>query len=103
MFTLPLPRLKSCQNARPLGASVPPLGLSNKALTDGLSILFNFNDDMTNAIDVPQVASSSHAGDVARRPFEGELASMTLWPEIEKVFGHGYEVRRAQGSGRFYS
>lgn len=26
-----------------------------------------------------------------RRPFEGELASITLWPEVEKVFGHGYE------------
>ncbi|KIM90735.1 hypothetical protein PILCRDRAFT_144601 [Piloderma croceum F 1598] len=63
--------LMSDENARPLGASVPPLGLSNKALTD--------------------VAPSSHAGAAVRRPFDGELALMTLWPEIEKVFGHGYE------------
>ncbi|EEB88567.1 hypothetical protein MPER_13535, partial [Moniliophthora perniciosa FA553] len=28
---------------------------------------------------------------LTRRPFEGELAAITLWPETEKVFGHGYE------------
>ena len=30
--------------------------------------------------------------DSSRKPFDGELASLTLWPEVEKIFGHGYEV-----------
>ncbi|KIM46249.1 hypothetical protein M413DRAFT_16963 [Hebeloma cylindrosporum] len=57
---------------RPLGANVPPLGLSNKAVTEG-----------------PQELPG---GPIAsRRPFDGELASITLWPETEKIYGHGYE------------
>ncbi|KAJ3572458.1 hypothetical protein NP233_g3066 [Leucocoprinus birnbaumii] len=57
---------------RPAGASVPPLGLSNKAVGDGSSV-------------APVLAPST------RQPFEGELSGATLWPEIEKIFGHGYE------------
>jgi len=62
------------QTERPAAASVPPLGLSNKAVKDAsvVSTVYDWNG-------------------VHRRPFEGELSSMTLWPEIEKVFGHGYE------------
>ncbi|GAW07632.1 WD40 repeat-like protein [Lentinula edodes] len=67
---------------RPMGASVPPLGLSNKADADG-------------AVTV--------AAPEFRRPFEGELASVTLWPEVEKVFGHGYEsIALATSSSRQY-
>ncbi|KAF5363599.1 hypothetical protein D9756_000686 [Leucocoprinus leucothites] len=57
---------------RPAGASVPPLGLSNKAVGDGSAV-------------APVLAPST------RRPFEGELSGATLWPEIEKIFGHGCE------------
>ena len=63
------------QDARPVGATVPPLGLSNKAVSD-----------------VTAQSAGSHPAITTRPPYEGELASMTLWPEVEKVFGHGYEV-----------
>ncbi|ELU41553.1 elongator complex protein 2 [Rhizoctonia solani AG-1 IA] len=64
------------QAARPIGASLPPLGLSNKA-TDKLE---SSNEDMS----LPQAPT--------RPPFDSELATITLWPETEKLFGHGYEL-----------
>ncbi|KAN0097379.1 WD40-repeat-containing domain protein [Tylopilus felleus] len=56
---------------RSIAAHVPPLGLSNKAVSEAPTQLDSSRPD--------------------KRPFEGELASTTLWPEVEKVFGHGYE------------
>ncbi|KAK0206472.1 WD40-repeat-containing domain protein [Desarmillaria ectypa] len=56
---------------RPSRASVPPLGLSNRATVDA-----------SLTVDDPSPPT---------RPLEGELAATTLWPEVEKVFGHGYE------------
>ncbi|KAH9951818.1 WD40 repeat-like protein [Amylocystis lapponica] len=76
--------LTSDKGERPRAATVPPLGLSNKATSEATD---------ASAVD-PQLTGSSSAYDTARtkrRPFEGELAAITLWPEIEKVFGHGYE------------
>ncbi|KAL0949764.1 hypothetical protein HGRIS_009803 [Hohenbuehelia grisea] len=63
------------EHNRPLGASVPPLGLSNKAMPEAGTRLSDPNNESP----------------AARRPFEGELAATMLWPETEKVFGHGYE------------
>ncbi|KAF8913841.1 WD40-repeat-containing domain protein [Gymnopilus junonius] len=60
------------EHKRPIAANVPPLGLSNKAINEGPEELVGETD-------------------YSRPPFDGELASITLWPETEKVFGHGYE------------
>lgn len=65
--------MQTVQEELPHAATVPPLGLSNKAVSD------------------PASAAAFQLGSAKRRPFEGELAAFTLWPEIEKVFGHGYE------------
>lgn len=65
-------RVAGTSQARPVAASVPPLGLSNKA-------------DAEESGDTLQ-------DNLTRVPFEGELASRTLWPEADKIFGHGYEL-----------
>ncbi|CAL1702353.1 unnamed protein product [Somion occarium] len=64
------------KDERPRAATVPPLGLSNKAV------------EASQGTEAPIELDPSRT---KRRPFEGELAAATLWPEIEKVFGHGYE------------
>ncbi|PFH51457.1 hypothetical protein AMATHDRAFT_142786 [Amanita thiersii Skay4041] len=63
------------EHRRPIAANVPPLGLSNRPVAD------------LSWLSIPGCIS-----DYSRRPFESELAGTTLWLEIEKVFGHGYEL-----------
>ncbi|KAM3961817.1 elongator complex protein 2 [Aphomia sociella] len=62
----------------PEGASVPSLGLSNKAV---------FND-------TEQTEDDGHfvPVDLNEPPTEETLMQQTLWPETHKLYGHGYEV-----------
>ncbi|OCF36604.1 elongator complex protein 2 [Kwoniella heveanensis BCC8398] len=77
---------KAEEGARPKGATVPPLGLSNRALQKAPAA----NDDVEKHGQNEAHISISHT--LTTLPTEEELATSTLWPEIEKVYGHGYEL-----------
>uniref|UniRef100_A0A8C5SM21 Elongator complex protein 2 n=1 Tax=Laticauda laticaudata TaxID=8630 RepID=A0A8C5SM21_LATLA len=57
----------------PEGATVPALGLSNKAIFEG-NICLHLSDNLT------------------KPPTEDHLLQNTLWPETQKLYGHGYEI-----------
>ena len=78
-------------------ASIPVLGLSNKAAdsagtddlayVDGESTIGHTDSDHH---DPPKPANHP--------PFEDELARHTLWPEREKLYGHGFEISAVAAS-----
>lgn len=81
-----------------LGASVPALGLSNRAVYVGnnTSIEEERNKAKANSSfeygEGPDFAPFSAPAVVAGPPLEEHLAQSTLWPEIHKLYGHGNEV-----------
>lgn len=59
-------------------ASLPVLGLSNKASLEEGEEEEIINNDIINNLNEP--------------PVEDILQRHTLWPEIEKLYGHGFEI-----------
>jgi elongator complex protein 2 len=78
------------ETSLPDSAAMPVLGLSNKAIDET-------NGDMNDGGDAqflpPDLESSLE--DAAEPPVEDLLARHTLWPEREKLYGHGYEISEA--------
>ncbi|SNX86894.1 related to ELP2 - 29 kDa subunit of elongator and elongating RNA polymerase II holoenzyme [Melanopsichium pennsylvanicum] len=75
-------------SSRPVGASVPPLGLSNRAVFEGSAI-----EEAPSASGQPiGSAKESLSAVLGQPPCEEQLAVETLWPELEKLYGHGYEL-----------
>ena len=77
----------------PDAANIPVLGLSNKAIqaVGDDETAENGDEDDREAVDPASVIRKS-ALDFSHPPFEDHLARHLLWPETEKLYGHGYEI-----------
>ncbi|KAL8694520.1 MAG: hypothetical protein Q9218_000850 [Villophora microphyllina] len=80
-------------------ANIPVLGLSNKAIEE----ISEIPGDQT--VSMAEDNPSLHTGLVEMGPHvplhpptEDELAKHTLWPENEKLYGHGYEISAVAAS-----
>ncbi|KAH7033131.1 WD40-repeat-containing domain protein [Microdochium trichocladiopsis] len=87
-------------SALPDAANMPVLGLSNKAIeaVDDDVELDPASTDPHNtdrdALDPATTVRKSLLAptSVSHPPFEDMLSRHTLWPEAEKLYGHGYEI-----------
>lgn len=83
---------QSFQDELPDTANIPVLGLSNKALGEDVSL---GDEEMDGSLNQQQQPVSL---DLDHPPFEDHLARYTLWPEHEKLYGHGYEISAVAAS-----
>ncbi|CEJ80948.1 Putative Elongator protein 2 [[Torrubiella] hemipterigena] len=77
----------------PDAANMPVLGLSNKAIdaVDEDAEIQSVDDRDRDAMDPATMVKKSYL-DIQHPPFEETLSRHTLWPETEKLYGHGYEI-----------
>lgn len=89
-------------DSMPDAANMPVLGLSNKATVEQPDDVDEQAANATAAVN-PETSRGGEAVDPAaavrrsalapaRPPFEEALSRHTLWPEAEKLYGHGYEL-----------
>ncbi|KAG8572028.1 hypothetical protein GDO81_011889 [Engystomops pustulosus] len=76
----------------PEGATVPALGLSNKAVFQGDSNLQSVQEETFNSASDQYPQSYFQAHVLTEPPTEDHLLQNTLWPEVQKLYGHGYEI-----------
>ncbi len=82
-------------DAMPDAANMPVLGLSNKAIEavdDDAEISTSANPETDREALDPGTTVRKSALEIDHPPFEDSLSRHTLWPEVEKLYGHGYEI-----------
>ncbi|SSD60177.1 related to Elongator complex protein 2 [Saccharomycodes ludwigii] len=84
--------LRSNEEIMPESASLPVLGLSNKAVTDDPDSSLTDLDPNEMETDDNKNISYAILSELQSPPLEDQLQRHTLWPEIEKLYGHGYEI-----------
>ncbi|RKP17468.1 WD40 repeat-like protein [Rozella allomycis CSF55] len=72
-----------------VGANVPALGLSNKAVSE-INEKEEINSHSDNRFN--NEFSMMRLEEINKAPLEHHLITGTLWPEIDKLYGHGFEV-----------
>ncbi|KAF9161161.1 Elongator subunit elp2 [Actinomortierella ambigua] len=85
------------EESRPVGANLPALGLSNKAVFEGdiaqLVEAQETEEYLNRQSFVSTGATPTSLTEAMNQPpYEEHLLQHTLWPEVEKLFGHGYEL-----------
>ncbi|XP_044755225.1 probable elongator complex protein 2 [Coccinella septempunctata] len=81
--------IKSETSGGAKGASVPSLGLSNKAVYSADN---SEQSLVRNSKEMYPEESHFSATELYEPPTEENLLQNTLWPEMCKLYGHGYEV-----------
>ncbi|CRG88755.1 Elongator complex protein 2 [Talaromyces islandicus] len=74
----------------PETANIPVLGLSNKAAGEDMTVMDDQamgNQGNNESEAAPPVLLPMH-----QPPLEDYLSRHTLWPEYEKLYGHGFEI-----------
>ncbi|KAL2815878.1 6-phosphofructo-2-kinase-domain-containing protein [Aspergillus granulosus] len=77
---------QSTKGELPDTAQIPVLGLSNQAVGEDVT-----EDGEAENVGQAQ-ANQLILSNSAHPPLEDQLARYTLWPEHEKLYGHGYEI-----------
>jgi elongator complex protein 2 len=78
----------------PDAANMPVLGLSNKAIeaVDDDQEIEAANPEADRDVLDPGTTVRKSVLEIDHPPFEDSLSRHTLWPEVEKLYGHGYEL-----------
>lgn len=83
----------------PVAANIPVLGLSNKAIEDVSDGEPEVSEDVAAGQPLFNASvTQAHSLETIHPPFEDQLARYTLWPEREKLYGHGYEISAVAAS-----